>query len=107
MHIVWPLLQQGCGHMAPLCPEFEPVAGTWRSSLMSAAVPMGQVPYVCGSDAQLSILTESAMLGFRAPFLLQSPALFLGPPGDHGSSPKSFYPFEKAPFLLAGFAQWL
>lgn len=66
MHVVWPVLQQGCGHMVPSA------HGTWRSSWTSAAVARG-------SDTQLSILTESAELGFQLPFLLHSPALFPGP----------------------------
>lgn len=94
MHVVWPLLQHGCGHMVPLCPVPEPVASMWRSSLTSAAVARGPVPYLGGSDMQLSILTESAVLGFRVPFLLHIlPALFPGPPGDHRSSPKILLSF--------------
>lgn len=94
-----PPLQLGCGHTAPLCPDFAP-----------APVPgcVQQCPWGCGrlgqsamcwgrhrtSGAQVHSLAPSRCrlcVGFGASSLLQRHrAPFLSPPGDPGSSPKTF-----------------
>lgn len=68
---LWPPLQRGCGHTAPLCPDFAPapVPGCvqpcpWGCRRLGTECQvLGQAPHIWGSGAQPATLTASALRG--------------------------------------------
>lgn len=66
-----PPLQLGCGHTAPLCPDWAPapVPGCvhqcpWGCGWLGTECPvLGEAPHIWGSGAQPATLTVSALCG--------------------------------------------